>query len=140
MAVSTFEEARDALSVLLLAAWNTATSSAPLLFDNRNADRPDIPSLFGRLNVQHVAGMQAALGASRFRRMGVVSVQVFVPLGSGTQLADQVAESLVEALEGVGPTTLDNLWLRNIGMREVGPDGTYHQVNVEADFTFDRVV
>ncbi|MEE8551509.1 MAG: phage tail terminator-like protein [Gemmatimonadota bacterium] len=137
---ATYEEARDLLSAFVTTNWNVATSSAPLLYDNLNADRPATPSLFGRLNIQHVSGMLAALGASRFRRMGVLSVQVFVPLGSGTQQADQVAESLVEALEGVGPTTLENVWLRNIGMREVGPDGTYHQVNVEADFTFDRVV
>lgn len=137
---STYEEARDLLSAFVTTEWNTATSSAPLLYDNLNADRPADPSLFGRLNIQHVSGMLAALGASRFRRMGVLSVQVFVPLGSGTQQADQVAESLVEALEGVGPLVLENIWFRNIGMREVGPDGTYHQVNVEADFTFDRVV
>ena len=137
---STYEEARDLISAFVTTEWNTATSSAPLLYDNLNADRPATPSLFGRLFIQHVSGMLAALGASRFRRMGILSVQVFVPLGSGTQQADQVAESLVEALEGVGPLVLENIWFRNIGMREVGPDGTYHQVNVEADFTFDRVV
>ena len=120
--------------------WNTATSSAPLIYDNLNADRPVVPALFGRLNIQHIGGMLAALGASRFRRMGVLAIQVFVPLGSSTQQADQVAQALVVALEGVGPATLENIWLRNIGMQEVGPDGTYHQVNVEADFTFDRVI
>lgn len=137
---ATYEQARDVLSAFVTTEWNTATTSAPLLYDNLNADRPAVPSIFGRLNIQHVSGMLAALGASRFRRMGVLALQVFVPLGSSTQLADQVAQALVTALEGVGPATLENIWLRNIGMREVGPDGTYHQVNVEADFTFDRVV
>lgn len=137
---STYEQARDAISTFVTTTWNAATTSAPLIYDNLNADRPAVPSLFGRLTIHNVGGMLAALGASRFRREGLFSIQVFVPLGSGTQQADQVAQALVEALEDIGPATLGNVWLRNIGMQEVGPDGTYHQVNVEAEFTFDRVV
>lgn len=137
---STYEEARDILSEFITDEWNTATSSALMLYDNLHGDRPEEPTLFGRLTIQNVGSSLAALGASRWRRIGLVTVQVFVPLGSGTQLADQVARALVEALEGVGPSTLENIWLRDVGMREVGPDGTYHQVNVQADFTFDRVI
>lgn len=136
----TYEEARDVLSGFVKTTWDSATSSALLLYDNQDGDRPADPTLFGRLTIQNVASSAAALGAVMFRRMGLLSVQVFVPQDSGTQLADQTAEALVEALEGVGPSTLENIWLRDIGMREVGPDGTYHQVNVEAEFTFDRVV
>jgi hypothetical protein len=110
-----------------------------LLYENIDGDRPAVPTLFGRLTIQFANGTRADLAGVRFRREGLMTIQVFVPQGSGTQLADQIAEALVEALEGVGPATLENVWLRDIGMREVGPDGTYHQVNVEAEFTFDRV-
>jgi hypothetical protein len=135
----TYKEARDVLSGFITTTWNTATSSAPLLYDNQDGDRPEEPTLFGRLTIQHANGTRADLAGLRFRREGLMTVQVFVPQGSGTELADQTAEALVEALEGVGPATLENVWLRDIGMREVGPDGTYHQVNVEAEFTFDRL-
>lgn len=136
----TYEEARDVLSGFVKTTWDAATSSAPLLFQNISGDRPEEPTLFGRLTIQFVTGSRADLAGRRFRRTGLMTVQVFVPQGSGTEEAEQTAEALIEALEGVGPATLENVWLRDIGMREVGSDGTYYQVNVEAEFTFDRVV
>ncbi len=134
----TYEEARDALSAFTTTAWNTQTGSAPLRYDNLDGDRPDPPSLFGRLHIRHFQGTRAALGPkTRFRRVGRLYLQVFVPVGTGMEGLDQTSEALVEAFEDAG--AVDNIWFRDIGMREVGSDGDYHQTNVEVDFTFDRV-
>lgn len=50
---------------------------------------------------------------------------------------DQVSNALVEAFEDAG--AIGNIWFRDAGAREVGMDSEYSQVNVEVDFTFDRV-
>ncbi len=139
---STYEEARDDLSIFATSAWATAVTAImptpPLFYDNLNQNPPDDGSVWGRLSIQHLDGTRASLGSSsaRFRRAGMLFMQVFVPIGDGTLTSDQIADSLVEAFEDAG--AIGNIWFRNIGQREVGPDGTFHQVNVEVAFTFDR--
>ena len=138
----TYEEARDALSEFATDQWNLAIASispsAPLFYTNINADPPEVPQVWGRLHIQNRDGTRASLGSDcpRFRRFGSLFIMVFTPIGDGTQDADQIADSLVNAFDDAG--AIDNIWFRDVGMREVGPDGTYHQVNVEAQFTFDR--
>lgn len=134
-----FAELRDAIGGLVLPAWNTATSSAPLLFDNLDEDRPE-GLTWGRLTIRHTGGERASLGTNcRFRRFGVAFVQIFVPKNSGMETADAIGEAMVEAFEDAGQ--IGNVWFRDVALREVGPDTdqAFHQVNVEAAFTFDRV-
>ena len=113
---STYAELRDAISGLVLPVWNTATSSAPLLFDNLDEDRPD-GSTWGRLTIRHTGGSRASLGGAtaRFRRTGVVFVQIFVSKNSGMETADAIGEALVEAIEDAGQ--IGNVWFRDVAMR-----------------------
>ncbi len=139
---ATYKAARDDLSNFATAAWNTAVATIsptpPLFYDNLNQNPPDDGSVWGRLSIQNFDGTRSSLGSAtaRFRRIGMLFVQVFVPIGDGTLTSDQIADSLVEAFEDAG--AIGNIWFRDIGQREVGPDGTFHQVNVEVAFTFDR--
>ena len=139
----TYEEARDAISTLVQTTWDTVAPGAPMFYDNKSGDRPDEPTLFGRLKVQFVGGSRASLGPSssgvRFRRNGTVFVQIFEVAGEGTVNFSAVGQALVAAIEDAG--AVDNVWFRDVGMREIGleDDKVYYQVNVEAFFTFDRV-
>ena len=140
---STFDDVKAAFADFTRTAWAAALTAAslpastPLTYDNLNFDPPQGP--WARLTVKHIRADRATLGsvACRFRREGQTFVQVFIPIGGGTQTADILAESLVEAFENAA--AIDNIWFRNVRMREVGPDGTFYQVNVELDFTFDRI-
>ena len=132
------EEARDAIGTFILPVWNTATSSAPLAFDNIPFTRPESPALWGRLHILHFQGSRASLGPNaRFRHPGRVFVQVFGPAGAGMNSLNQVSTALMEAFEDAGG--VGNIWFRDAAAREVGTDGDYYQVNVEVDFTYDRV-
>lgn len=138
-----YEEARNALSNFTRTQWEAAVAAAghadaPLTYDNISFDPPEDLALWGRLTIHHLEGARASLGgaSARFRRQGMVSIQVFTPIGEGTLLADRVGDPLVEAFEI--PGQIDNIWFRNARMREVGSDGTAHQVNVEVEFIFDR--
>ena len=136
---TTYEESRDAISALVLSAWNTATGSALLTYDNLDEDRPE-GVVWGRLTVRHTGGGRASLGSnSRFRRTGTVFIQIFVPKNTGMQTADAIGEALAKAFDDAGQ--IGNLWFRDVAMKEVGPDTdlTHFQTNVEAGFTFDRV-
>lgn len=132
-------ELRDDVNGFLTTQWGLATpAGTPLFYDGQESNRPDVPGLFGRLHIRHFQGSRANLGPSgRFRRPGRIYLQVFTPVGTGMKSLDQVSSALVEALEDAG--AIGNIWFRDIGAREVGNDGTYEQVNVECDFTYDRL-
>lgn len=137
---STYETVRAALTDFIRTEWNMATSSAPLAYNNIQFDPPtDGQTVYGRLHIQHEAGDRASLGGARarFRREGRLALQVFTPANDGTLQADQIADQIVVAIEAQGQ--IDNIWFRNARMREVGPDGTFFQVNVEVEFVFDRI-
>ncbi len=135
----TYAEARDAIQGLIVTAWDTVAPTAPLMFDNLDEDPTD-GALWGRVTVKHTSGGRANIGPhARFRRTGMVFVQIFVPKNSGTQTADAIGEALVEAMEDAGG--IGNLWFRDVAQLDIGTNNetTYFQVNVEASFTFDRV-
>lgn len=137
---NTFAEARDAIAAVVRAAWIGATA-APLVYDGFDQDPPD-DAIFGRLTVRYERGERASLGPARFRRFGRVYVQIFVPLTKRGASADYdpIAHAVAGVLENPGATA-GNVWFRNVGLQEIGVDrlGQYFQVQVTAEFTFDRI-
>lgn len=135
----TYSELRDAIGGFVLPVWNTATSSAPLLFDNMDNPRAE-GTTWGRLTIRQTSATRASLGNNcRFRRFGTIYVQIFVSKNTGLETADAIGEALVEAFENAGQ--IGNVWFRDVSLREVGPDAdaAFYQTNVEASFTFDRL-
>lgn len=133
---STQIEAQDALLTLIKSTWDSNAGGAPLYYDNQDVDRPDSPTLFGRAIVRHVRGTRTTVGNTMFRRFGTVYVQIFVPQGTGTaeirQLSDVIAHTIEEAPASLG------VRIQDVSVIELGSDGVYFQVNVSADFTYDR--
>ncbi len=137
---SSYQQAVDAIGALVLPAWNTATTSAPLMYPNLDEDPPD-GATWGRFSIRMSGGSRANIGPSaRFRRTGTAFVQIFVPKNTGMGLAYAIGELMVQAFENAGSVD-GNVWFREVALREVGADTgqTVHQVNVEAEFTFDRI-
>lgn len=136
---NTMAEARDAIYGLLTPAWNAASASAPLFYDNKDGQAPAVPTTWGRLSIRWAGGSRAALGPNgTWRRTGFVFAQIFVPHGSKTASADAIGEALTQALES--PGAVGNIWFRDAGPQDIGSDGAYHQVNVTAQFQFDRII
>ena len=130
-------EAQDALLALITTTWTANAGGAQLFYDNQGVDRPDSPALFGRAIVRHGRGTRTTLGVNRFRRFGTVFVQAFVPQGSRRDLAilrdltDDIAHAIEEA-------TIAGIRIQDVDINELGSDGTYFQINVAAQFTYDR--
>ena len=143
MPIATIEEARDEILTYFTAAW--APTGVTLLYDDLPHDLPEDAS-WARITVQHNTFTQVTLGGkvalggggSRFRRNGLVTVQIFTPSGDGLTTADPLVDLAVDAFEGED-TGSDRIEFRNARANEVGNDGAWHQTNVTAEFEYDRV-
>ena len=105
--------------------------------DSRDPDEP-----WARITVSHIDSAQTTLGGlnnRRFTRQGIVAVQMFSPLvdGGGLTFAEQSAIISRDAFEGVG--TASGIWFRNTRIKEIGPDATWYQINVIAEFQYDEL-
>jgi hypothetical protein len=92
------------------------------------------------LSSQVTVGGKVSLGGGgqRFRRLGIVTVQIFTPSNDGLTLADSLVDLAVDAFEGES-TGSDCVEFRNVRAVEAGQDGPWHQFNVFANFDYDRV-
>jgi hypothetical protein len=133
---STQIEVQDELLTRIKSFWDTHANGAPLYYDNQDVERPSSPTLFGRAIVRHGSGTRTTLGINRFRRFGTVYVQIFVPQGTGTITIRDLSDDIASCLESV-PSSF-GVRLQDVDINELGSDGTYFQVNVSADFTYDR--
>jgi hypothetical protein len=143
MPIASIATARDAILLHFTTAWNLATPPVPrLLYDDKARDLPD-DAPYARITIQHTASVQAtvggkASGGQRFRRFGLVTVQIFTLSGDGLTSADVLVDLALDAFEGEN-TGLDAIEFRNARANEVGQDGPWHQTNVIAEFNYDRV-
>ena len=130
-------EAQDALLAFIKTQWGLSAGGAQLFYDNQDVDRPDSPTLFGRAIVRHGRGTRTTLGVNRFRRFGTVFVQTFTPQGKGKDLAELrvLSDAIAHALE---EANLSGIRIQDVDINELGSDGTYFQINVAAQFTYDR--
>jgi len=147
MPINTITEARDEILLHFTTAWNAQTPPIPLLFyTDKHQDPPDDAS-YARIRVQHnivdrvtVGGKKAQGGVGqRFRRFGIVTVQVFTISGGGQVASDVFVDVAVAAFEGQS-TGSDRIEFRNARSNEIGQDGPWYHVNVIAEFDYDKVV
>lgn len=132
-------EAADALFTLVKTTWDANAGGAPLYYENEDFERPAIPGVFGRATIRHSVGTRITLGGSTgkiFRRFGQLYVQVFTPQDTGQYDIRVLTDSLAHAFEDV-PASF-GVRIRDVSINELGNDGTYFQVNVVADFSYDR--
>jgi hypothetical protein len=145
MPISTLAEARDEILLHFTTKWNAGTPPIPLLlYDDRHRDLPD-DAPYARITVKHNVFSQATVGATvakggdgvRFRRFGIVTVQIFQPSGGGLTSSDVLVDLALDAFEGE-KTGLDRIEFRNARVNEIGQDGPWFQTNVIAEFVYDR--
>ena len=136
---ATFQEANDEVLAVFKAAWDTTGFIA--VYENVRGDKPTTTAPWARASLRNVTGRQATLanhdGVRRWRRDGILTIQIFVPLGEGLQEGYSLSKVVTDALEGT--STPSAVWFRNVSVNEIGPDGEWFQFNVLAEFTYDEV-
>src|SRR3546814_11647631 len=103
MPINTIEEARDEILEHITTAWNAQATPPVLLYADRPRDLPaDAPS--ARITVQHKAFGQPTLGGQpslgracrRFRRIAILTVQIFTPFGNGLTIVTPLVYLVVD--------------------------------------------
>ncbi len=146
MPIATLTEARDEILLHFTTKWDAGTPPIPLLlYDDKARDLPtDDP--YARITIKHNLFPQVTIGAPvsqggngvRFRRFGLVTVQVFTISGGGLTNSDILVDLALDAFEGE-KTGLDRIEFRNARVNEIGQDGPWFQTNIIAEFVYDRV-
>jgi len=138
--------ARDEILLQFKTAWDAGTPPIPLLiYDDKHVDLPNNAS-YARITIQFTTAVQSTVGGrvslggggQRFRRFGLITVQIFSISGDGLTVADPLVDLAVDAFEGTS-TGSDRIEFRNVRATDIGQDGPWYQTNVVAEFEYDRV-
>ena len=79
----------------------------------------------------------ASLGTTRrVRHVGLLSFQIFIQPGETTLLADEILDSIADALEG--KTTLESVCFGTLETNNVGVVEAYYQVNATIPYRYDE--
>lgn len=134
----TFAEARDEIYTVFKTAWDPTGYS--VFYEDVAKDRDTRNTPWAVLTLRHATGFQATLsmpGTRVFRREGILTVQVFTPVGKGLQDYYGLAKVVVDAYEG--HSTPGGVWFRDTRIAEVGRDGKFFQSNVLTNFQYDEI-
>lgn len=136
---ATFQQARDEMFDLFKAAWDS--TGWPVHYEDVRKQRSTDEIPWITVTMQHSSGFQSTLsgaqGARTFSRLGLLTFQIFTPVGRGLQESYDLAKVVVDAFEGTA--TPGGVWFRNVRLNEVGRDGEFFQLNVVVEFRYDEV-
>ena len=130
-----FKEVRNAIQKQFLIDWADQTEVA---LQNQDYKPDDDRNSWVRFSASPIDGTQITLGGApnrRFRKFGVVAIQVFTSLNDATDNNDILSDNAVNIFEG---KTFDNIVFRDTRIVEVGASEDWYQQNVLSDFYYDE--
>lgn len=129
-----FADAENALQEYFKVQWDQLT---PVAWPDVAFQKPD--ATWVRFGMTNNIGRQASTGSpgsNRFRRMGIVTIQVFAKANQGGVDARLKADRAVDIFMGLCPGF--TFW--NANAKEIGPDGHgWYQWNVTAEYKYDII-
>jgi hypothetical protein len=136
-------EARDSIQSQFSNTWEAASLDAgevrpTIAWDNIEFE-PPTNSTWARCSVQHNIANQVGLGGvgdRYFRREGLVFVQVFVPIETGTKLLNKWVITALSAFEGV---EFENVRFRKSRVQDQAPEESWHSALVISEFSYDTI-
>lgn len=142
MPIPTYAEAYDAILTVFKDGWNTLSSPVPPVFydDVKN----DVPSKgpWARatldFNNNRRVTVGGGIGNRRWTRYGILTVQIFTPVGEGRNKADVLAQKVTDIFEGAD-TGYDSIFFRDVDRHDIGAHGAWWQTNMIIRFEYDTV-
>ena len=117
--------------------WPLAQPTIPYSFGDVEFDPPD-GSPWVRVSTISGDQRQVSMGKlRRFRRQGLVVVQIFVPAGSGDGTARELADSVAAIYQG---RTVNGVIFRGTGLTRIGIDGPQVQFNASTPYQADDLI
>lgn len=126
-----------------IAQWPALHPGVGYTFDNEGTGEPELTTDgWARVVVREVTSRQHTLGgvgARRFRRGGLILVQLFAPADQGVNAGLTMGESVRTVFEGV---EFEGVSTYEANVRQIGPDapsgGRWYLVVVEIAIDFDH--
>lgn len=120
------------------AQWPSLQPDILYTFDNQGEPENPNNAAWVRLTILNGTAQQVEMGGSkrRWRRPGVVAVQIYIPAGSGTGLATELGDSVRDIFEGV---TISGVIFRATSLVRVGITGPWLQYNSNTNFQSDEL-
>lgn len=139
-------QAADEIAELFRVAAAAQSPAWLVAWPNMDFQKP-APSVavWARWTLTHTDGQQRTLagpdGLSRHSKSGIVSVELFTPLGKGVKAAYDAAQIVLGAYEG--KRTPSDVWFRNARIADDGEgqggDKGWWSTLVIVDFTYDNL-
>ena len=117
--------------------WSLAQPTVTHTYGD-NETIPPTNEAWVRLNILPGEQRQVAMGVRRrFRRTGVVDVQIFVPAGSGDGTARALADTVADIYQG---RTVNGVIFRGTGLTRVGMSGAWTQWSASTPYQADDLI
>jgi hypothetical protein len=117
--------------------WAAAQPTVTATFGDVDTTPPE-DEAYVRLHILPGDQRQVSMGKyRRFRRVGVVIVQIYVPAGKGDGLARELADSVADIFQG---RTVSGVIFRGTGLTRVGIDGAFVQWNAQTPYQADDLI
>jgi hypothetical protein len=133
-----FDATEAAIVARFESQWRALQPNIPYAYDNQGeADFITRGAAWVRVTVLPGTSTQVAMGTvRRWRRLGIVTVQIFTPAGSGTGLATQLADTVRDIFEGF---TISGIIFRATSLTRVEVDAAWMQHNADTPYQADEL-
>lgn len=145
--MSIFDKTRAAIVAHFRTSWPAAATASgcaiglsAVQMDNHKFTQP-IGAPWARLSIARGTRAPAAIGGAKLRSLGIVYLQIFLPLESGTAEADQAADAFASVfdLRSIAITGSTSYAVMETASQESAGDREgYRQVNVSIPFRVDE--
>jgi len=134
--MTSVQVARETIYQAFVTGWGATTQ---ITFANESFT-PPVDASWVRLAVLHQTGNQETLGEvgnRRFRREGIISLQIFTPEGNtGLRAMDALVGTASPIFEG--RTLTGPIWCTDANAYEVGISDGYYQFNIDINFAYEE--
>lgn len=141
--MSIHNDQKGVMFEILRTYWNSITPKlGPIIRPNIKGATsvPEQNIVWCRFTPQTVERIQSSLSCQnckrRFTVFGVLTIQLFSPIGEGNSQIDDIVTSIVNLYTN----HKGDLWFRNVRWREIGESGAFYQTNIICDYIYDEVL
>lgn len=129
-------EAYGEILTMFKAAWDPRVAAYP----DVDFAIPSGETVWARLSYDILTRRQSGFGDGqrKFERVGLLSFQIFTPLGGGSTDALNLAKVVADAFEG--QSSPGGVWFRDLtGPSPAGVSGAFRQANMSVAFEYFEV-
>ena len=137
--LQSYAEEFEALAEHFRANFPGVPGSLPIAWENVRLVPDNPPTGYVHFAILNGAASQQTIGApgsNVVRHVGIINVNVFVPVDQGKPPALRLADEIAAILRSV---SVEGIIVREPAIRSLGADGPYFQVNISAGFQRDSL-